>query len=106
MGKADYYQARKLLKPEGLFSATDFGPRNQNMLLWVKSPLMRTRRFVFPLPKEPRAAVQTAAALLEGGELHAVVDRIHALEEIVEAYRYVETQQKRGIVVIELAPEI
>ncbi len=105
VGKAEFGEARKLLRPEGIFSATDFGPRNQNLLLWLRSPLMRSRRFIFPLPKAPRAAVETAAARLESGELRAVVDRVLPLEEIVDAYRYVETGQKTGIVVIEVAPE-
>ncbi len=105
VGKADYYQARRLLKPTGVFSASDFGPRNQNFWLWLRSPWMRTRRFIFPLPKKPKAAVDTAAALLEGGELRAVVDRSYALEDVVEAYRYVETGQKTGIVVLEVASE-
>lgn len=105
VGKADYFEARKLLKPEGAFSAADFGPRSQNLLLWLVSPLMRSRRFMFPLPKQPRAAVKTAATMLERGELRAVVDRIHTLEEIVSAYRYVETGQKTGIVVVEVTPE-
>lgn len=105
VGKADFGEARKLLRPEGVFSASDFGPRNQNLVLWLRSPFMRSRRFIFPLPKGARAAVETAAARLESGELRAVVDRVLPLEEIVEAYRYVETGQKTGIVVIEVAPE-
>jgi NADPH:quinone reductase-like Zn-dependent oxidoreductase len=105
VGKAEFQRARTLLKPEGVFSATDFGPRNQNLWHLLRSPLMRHRRFVFPLPKDPRAAVETAAALLASGELRAVVDRVLPLDEIVAAYRYVETGQKTGIVVIEVAPE-
>ena len=33
------------------------------------------------------------------------MDRVQPLEEIVDAYRYVETGQKTGIVVIEVAQE-
>jgi NADPH:quinone reductase-like Zn-dependent oxidoreductase len=105
VGKANLYEARRLLKPGGIYSATDFGPRNQNLMLLLMSPLMRDRRFVFPLPGQPRAAVETAATLLATGELRAVVDRILPLEEIGDAYRYVETGNKTGIVVIEVTPE-
>jgi NADPH:quinone reductase-like Zn-dependent oxidoreductase len=105
VGKADCRRARQLLKPEGVVSASDFGPGGRNLRLWLRSPLMRERRFVFPLPKRPRAAVETAAALLERGELRAVIDRTYRLEEIVEAYRYVETGRKTAIVVIDLVGE-
>lgn len=102
VGKADCRQARRLLKPDGRISASDFGPRNQNLWLWLRSPLMRSRRFVFPLPKDPRAAVRTAASLLDRGELRAVVDRTVPFEAIADAYRYVETGRKAGIVVVDV----
>jgi NADPH:quinone reductase-like Zn-dependent oxidoreductase len=40
--------------------------------------------------------------LMESGQFRPVVDRQYPLEEIVEAYRYVETGQKIGNVVITL----
>jgi len=39
---------------------------------------------------------------MEAGEFRAVIDRVHPLGEIVDAYRYVETGQKVGIVVIDM----
>jgi len=40
---------------------------------------------------------------LEAGEFHAVIDREYPLESIVEAYRYVESKQKTGIVVLNIS---
>lgn len=100
VGKAEYRRARALLKPEGAFSATDFGRRGGNLWHLLRSPMMRSKRFVFPLPTEPRAAVELAADLFGRGELRTVVDRIVPFEEIVDAYRYVETGTKIGVVVL------
>jgi len=41
-------------------------------------------------------------ARLAAGELRAVIDRRYPLDAIAEAYRYVETGQKTGIVAIDV----
>ena len=37
---------------------------------------------------------------IEAGEFQPVIDRTYTLDDIVEAYRYVDTEQKVGNVVI------
>jgi NADPH:quinone reductase-like Zn-dependent oxidoreductase len=38
--------------------------------------------------------------LIEAGEYRAVIDRSYPLEDVVEATRYLETEQKTGNVVL------
>jgi NADPH:quinone reductase-like Zn-dependent oxidoreductase len=38
--------------------------------------------------------------LIEAGEYHAVIDRTYPLQDVAEAARYVETEQKTGNVVL------
>jgi NADPH:quinone reductase-like Zn-dependent oxidoreductase len=74
----------------------------QNPLLALIAPLQRGRRVKFPIPRHDQELVGYLRGLLESGELRPVIDRTYPLERIVEAYRYVETGQKTGNVVISL----
>ncbi|TMD35054.1 MAG: zinc-binding dehydrogenase [Chloroflexi bacterium] len=42
--------------------------------------------------------------LVEAGKYRAVIDRRYALEDVVEAARHVETEQKTGNVVLTVVP--
>jgi NADPH:quinone reductase-like Zn-dependent oxidoreductase len=102
VGKAGYFACRRLLKPGGSFAATDFGPRGQNVLMLIWYGIRRSKRVIFPIPKSTKTFVEFLAARMAAGEFRAVVDRVYPLDEIREAYRYVETGRKTGIVVIEI----
>lgn len=106
VGKTTYFHCRRLLKPEGVFAATDLGPWCQNPLLTIWSMINGSRRVIFPLPlsSTARAFVEFLKTRMEAGEFRAVIDRAYPLEAIADAYRYVETGQKTGIVVINVRP--
>jgi NADPH:quinone reductase-like Zn-dependent oxidoreductase len=100
VGKSSFGRCRRLLKPRGIYVASDVGAFWQNLPLAVVTPLARGRKVVFPLPKHDAAMARHFTGLIESGAFRPVIDRRYALDEIVEAYRYVETGQKTGNVVI------
>lgn len=102
VGKTSYSKCKKVLKREGTFSATDLGPLGQNIWLSLWSIIRGNRRVLFPLPKSSKAVVEFIKARMEAGELRAVIDSYHSLDNIVEAYRRVDTKQKTGIVIIDV----
>jgi NADPH:quinone reductase-like Zn-dependent oxidoreductase len=104
VGKAGYLRCRGLLKAGGTFAAADFGPWGQNIyaLLWHK--VARGRKVIFPIPKSTKEFVERMSVHLEEGRFRAVIDRRYPLEQIRDAYRYVETGQKTGIVVVDVGP--
>lgn len=106
VGKLSFFRCRRLLKSSGTFMATDVGPWGQNLPLVIWSLIAKNHRVLVPLP--PRggghAFVEFLKARMEAGQLRAIIDRKYPLDAIADAYRYVETGQKVGIVVINVAP--
>jgi NADPH:quinone reductase-like Zn-dependent oxidoreductase len=51
-------------------------------------------------PLERTKDLEFVRGLLEAGDLVPVIDRTYALDDIVEAHRYVDTGHKKGNVVI------
>src|SRR5262249_37758716 len=106
VGKTSFFLCRKILKPEGVFGSTDVGPYAQNLPLLLWSTLSGRHRVVVPLPS--RGGVDAFLAMLkarmEASQFRATIDRAYPLDKIADAYRYVETGQKAGIVVINVTP--
>lgn len=102
VGKTSFFRYRKLLKPEGTFMATDVGPWGQYLPLLIWSSIAKNNRVLVPLPPRGsgRAFVEYLKARMEEGQFRAVIDRRYPLDAIADAYLYVETGQKVGIVVI------
>jgi NADPH:quinone reductase-like Zn-dependent oxidoreductase len=104
VGKSSFGRCRRLLRPGGTYLSTDLGPLSQNPLLALVTPLFGRRKVRFPLPKQDPGMVAYFKELIESGAFRPVVDRRYRLDQIVEAYRYVETGQKLGNVVITVEP--
>ena len=104
VGKTTYFRCRRMLKPKGAFAATDLGPWCQNPLLTIGSAITGSRRVLFPLPQaaNAKAFVEFLKTRMDAGEFRAVIDRKYPLDAVADAYRYVETEQKTGIVVINM----
>ena len=105
VGKTTFFRCRPLLKRDGVYSATDLGPWWQNIVMAMWSSLTGSGRVVLPMPHSSQAFVEFLRTRIEAGEFREVIDRTYPLQDIADAYRYVDTEQKVGIVVIEVVPE-
>lgn len=95
-----FRHARRVLRPGGLYLATDLGFLWQNPILALWSKLFGDRKVVFAVAQHRREDVLFLKGLLASGEYRPVIDRSYPLEDAVEAHRYVETLQKTGNVVL------
>jgi NADPH:quinone reductase-like Zn-dependent oxidoreductase len=67
------------------------------------SSITRNNRVVIAAPGRINGFVGFLKSRMEAGQFRAVIDRKYPLAAIANAYRYVETGQKVGIVVIDVA---
>ena len=100
VGKHSYRRCRRSLKPGGIYIETDLGFLWHVPLLALSTRWIGDKRVAFPMPKYTKQDVGFLKELIEAGDYRAVVDRSYPLEDVVEATRYVETQQKTGNVVL------
>lgn len=100
VGKSSFGQCKPLLKPKGIYISTELGKHAENIYLALLTPLTGGKRLMFPLPTITQNDVLFIKELAEKNIFTPVIDRQYPLSEIVEAYRYVETRQKVGNVVI------
>jgi NADPH:quinone reductase-like Zn-dependent oxidoreductase len=100
VGKHSFSGSKGSLKRGGVYVATD-GFENLFLALWTS--VIGDRKVLFPIPPHyTKKTVLLIKELIEAGEYKAVIDRRYPLEDIVEATRYVETEQKTGSVVLTL----
>lgn len=103
VGKSTFGRCRRLLKPGGVYMPSELGPWAQNPVLALVTPLLRGRKVKIPVPRDDQSIVRHLRDLIESGDFTPVIDRRYPLDRIVDAYRYVETGQKIGNVVITVA---
>ena len=100
VGKSSFGACKKLLKPAGIYCSSDLGRLWQNPFLAIWTSRFGEKKVVFPIPKNSKEDMVFLKELIEAGNFKPVVDRQYPLEDIVDAYRYVEKGHKTGNVVI------
>lgn len=102
VGKSSFKICKPLLTEKGVYISTEFGENGINILLALTTPLGSGRKLLFPLPSITKADVLFIKELAEKNLFKPVLDKHYPLEQIVEAYQYVETGQKTGNVILQI----
>ncbi len=102
VGKHSFRRCRRSLEPGGSYLATDPGFMWHVPLLALLTRWFGDKRVGMGITRYAKKDVLLLKEMLESGSYRAVIDRSYPLEDVVEAHRYVETQQKTGNVVLTL----
>ncbi|UPT67002.1 MAG: NAD(P)-dependent alcohol dehydrogenase [Sphingobacteriales bacterium JAD_PAG50586_3] len=102
VGKSSFFKCKHLLKPKAFYTSTELGYMWQNVWLALIAPLMPGKKVLFPIPVDTKEDMFFFKQIIEEGKYKPVIDRTYPLEQILEAYQYVETGEKTGNVVITL----
>lgn len=103
VGKSSFGQCKPLLTAKGIYISTELGKNGENLLFALSTPLWGGKRLLFPIPYITKQDVIFLKELVEKGEFKPVIDRKYNLEQIVDAYKYVESGQKTGNVILKIA---
>lgn len=100
VGKSSFGKVKSIMTDKGIYISTELGKNCENVVLALFTPLSGGKKVLFPIPTISKKDVYFFRDLAELDKFRPVIDRQYPLEQIVDAYRYVETGQKIGNVII------
>jgi NADPH:quinone reductase-like Zn-dependent oxidoreductase len=103
VGKHSFRRCRRSLKPGGIYISVDLGFLYHVPLLALVTRFVGSRRGTLGIGRYRKEDLLLIKGLVEAGKYRPVIDRRYALDEIVEATRYVEAGQKTGNVVLRVS---
>ena len=103
VGKHSFRRCRRALKPGGIYISMDLGFMYHVPLLALVTRFVGSRRATFGIGRYRGEDLRVVAELVKAGQYRPVIDRRYALDEVVEAVRYVESGRKTGNVVLRVA---
>lgn len=102
VGKSSFGQCKPLLTEKGIYISTELGKNGENLFFALTTPLWRGKKLLFPIPSISKKDVVFLKELSEKGQYKPVIDKKYTLDQIVEAYKYVESGQKTGNVILKI----
>jgi NADPH:quinone reductase-like Zn-dependent oxidoreductase len=105
VGKHSFRRCRRSLAPGGTYVTADLGFMYHVPLLALVTRFVGSRRARLGIGRYRKQDLLLVRELVEAGRYRPVIDRVDALDEIVEATRYVESGRKTGNVVLRVGDD-
>ena len=98
-GAFSFVDARRILKPHGLFLPLNFG-----LIDALKSLVFgwaRTQKMITAVNNDTREDLEAVVDLVRMAQLRPVIDQVFSFDQVVAAHKHVEARRRSGSVVIE-----
>ena len=102
VGKTSIAACKPIMNKQSIYISTELGKNGQNVFYALFAPFLGSKKVLFPIPTINKEDVMYLSHLMEIGVFKPVVDRTYRLDQIIDAYTYVETGQKTGNVLIKI----
>ncbi len=102
VGKSAFGICKPLLNKNGIYISTELGKNAENIFYAITTPIFKGKKVLFPIPTICKEDVIFLKDLVEKGAFKPVIDKHYNLEQIVEAYKYVQSGQKTGNVILKI----
>ena len=102
VGKNSFSNCRKVLEPKGVYISSEPGSYGANIFYSLFTPLSMGKKVKFPVPYKKEISVSIIQNMLQQKTFKPMMDREYPLEDIVEAFNYVESGQKIGNVLLKI----
>ncbi|MFN4123757.1 MAG: NAD(P)-dependent alcohol dehydrogenase [Flavobacteriales bacterium] len=102
VGKSSFGKCKPLLTAKGIYISTELGKNAENIFYALSTPLWGGKKLLFPIPSISQQDVIFLKELVEKREFRPVIDRKYRMNQIVDAYKYVESGQKIGNVILKI----
>ncbi|MCD7060266.1 NAD(P)-dependent alcohol dehydrogenase [Pelagibacterium xiamenense] len=101
-GVSRFSQAKRVLKPDGVYVPLEFGLQTALHALWRK--IAGGKRIAIGVSGDSKADTETLANLAEQGALRSPVGHRYRFADIADAHRQAESRHSRGTVVVTFEP--
>ncbi len=104
VGRAPFGRVARLLRPGGRYVVGM--PHTGQLIRGLWMSLTGGKKMIFSSGTGTDEHLRAVTELVEAGELRPVIDRHYPLEQMAEAHRYAETEQKLGNIVVTVGRQI
>lgn len=105
VGKSTFARCKPILEEGGIYMSSELGPGMENTYLPLVTAIKGGKKVKFPIPFNIMESLAFIKGLLETNQFRPLIDRKYPLEEIEEAFYYVNSGQKKGNVLITFEEE-